>query len=75
MTVADISDVRSEEAGREPAIWPGLAVAGILAAIYAAIRFRERRDPLAHRSDIPDSLREDVGLPKRDSDRGWWEWR
>jgi hypothetical protein len=78
MTAADISgagDGRARD-NATPA-WPGLAAAGVLlAGVYAVIRFREgRRNPAKHRAEIPDALREDVGLPPRQRDRGWWEWR
>lgn len=69
------SEIRVEE---PPSTMPRFVVLGLVfAGVYAVIKLRERvtSDPF-ERAGIPDSLREDVGLPRREAEpRGWWEWR
>lgn len=53
------------------------AVAVVFAGLYALVSLRNRlTDDGGVRNDLPDLLREDVGLPPRHQDRrDWWEWR
>lgn len=53
------------------------AVAVVFAGLYALVRLRNRlADDAGARTDLPDVLREDVGLPPRyATHRDWWEWR
>lgn len=54
---------------------PGLAVAGLVIAGVAAL-VRLARAPERGIEEVPDTLRDDVGLPRRHhGGRGWWEWR
>lgn len=77
MSIARISDsgpAADENSSAIPV--PGLAIAGLLVAgVVAFIRRRERIGGSVG-DEVPDALREDVGLPRRQADiRGWWEWR
>lgn len=77
MSIARISESGTAADEDSPSIaLPGIAVAGVVAAgVFAFIRRRERISG-TKREEIPDALREDVGLPRRHVDaRGWWEWR
>jgi len=52
------------------------AVAVVFAGLYALVRLRNLADDAGVRDDLPDLLREDVGLPPRNMNyRDWWEWR
>lgn len=78
MSIARVTDsgASAHDDDRPSITMPGIAVAGVLAAgVFAFIRRRERISG-SKREEIPDALREDVGLPRRHLDaRGWWEWR
>lgn len=79
MSIATPDGGRAIRQDKTPSPLPRItAVSIVFAGVYAVIRLRMRRmdDPLAKTSEVPRSLREDVGLPAREPDRpGWWEWR
>ena len=77
MTIANTDRDTRADRRLDGGWWLGLGAAAIATGVYALIRLRRRgSDPLYDRTDVPESLREDVGLPPADrSRRGWWEWR
>ncbi len=78
MSIARTTDGGLTTASKEtPSALPRIGVVSIVVAgLYAVIRLRDRRRNEIHdRMEVPNLLREDVGLPPREKSRGWWEWR
>lgn len=73
--ISESSGAAAEE--RSPSLpIPGLAIAGLIAAGVLALMQRRERVSGGKPNEMPDALREDVGLPRRHVEpRGWWEWR